>query len=205
MSTDYVPKNSGEKQEFSTGAQRDTQHGKGRFDLIPPFAILSVSEKYAIMGKSSEPNKLSTVLNNLYLCLYKDNSNVFDHCSIAICFLLDEMESRNGETKPVVISKTGFGHRFDLIPYEPIKRVAQIYESGANLYGERNWEKGMPLTRLLDSAIRHTFKYIFGMDDEDHVAQAIWNIMGFMEILHRINNCYLPSELDNRIVLEKVS
>ena len=34
--TTYVTKDSGTDQQFETGARRDTQVGKGRYDLIPP-------------------------------------------------------------------------------------------------------------------------------------------------------------------------
>lgn len=37
--SDYVVKDSGERQEFDTGSRRDTQTGKGRFDLLPVYAI----------------------------------------------------------------------------------------------------------------------------------------------------------------------
>lgn len=33
---EFVVKDSGKRQEFETGARRDTQEGKPRFDLIPP-------------------------------------------------------------------------------------------------------------------------------------------------------------------------
>jgi hypothetical protein len=39
-------KDSGERQEFSTGARRDIQKGKGRFDLLPPRALLRLARHY---------------------------------------------------------------------------------------------------------------------------------------------------------------
>jgi hypothetical protein len=39
-------KDSGKKQEFSTGAHRDTSEGKGRFDLIPYEALQRVAVTY---------------------------------------------------------------------------------------------------------------------------------------------------------------
>lgn len=46
--------------------------------------------------------------------------------------------------------------------------------------GGRNWEKGMPFSRYIDSAKRHLDKYIMGMTDEDHLAAAAWNIFAIM-------------------------
>ena len=37
-------KDSGNRTEFSTGAQRDIQHGKGRMDLLPWYGIMEVSK-----------------------------------------------------------------------------------------------------------------------------------------------------------------
>lgn len=45
--TSFVVKDSGERQEFETGAKRDTQTGKPRYDLIPPLALKRVADLYA--------------------------------------------------------------------------------------------------------------------------------------------------------------
>ena len=39
-------KDSGVNEEFSTGSIRDTQEGKGRFDLIAPYAMLRIAQHY---------------------------------------------------------------------------------------------------------------------------------------------------------------
>lgn len=56
--------------------------------------------------------------------------------------------------------------------------VSKQYEAGAEKYGERNWEKGIPLHSFIDSAIRHLLKYIDNWDDEPHDRAFIWNILG---------------------------
>jgi hypothetical protein len=35
----FETKGSGQRQEFATGSRRDSQDGKGRYDLLPPEAI----------------------------------------------------------------------------------------------------------------------------------------------------------------------
>ena len=109
-------KDSGERQNFGTGSVRDTNVGKGRFDLIAPFAML---------------------------------------------------------------------------------RLAQHYENGAQKYGDRNWELGQPLSRYLDSAMRHLTKVIMGLEDEDHLCAATWNLMAVIETQKRIELGILPEELDD--------
>lgn len=50
-------------------------------------------------------------------------------------------------------------------------------EDGCNKYGDRNWEKGIPLSRYIDSGIRHYLKYRRGDDDERHDRAFIWNML----------------------------
>ena len=45
--------------------------------------------------------------------------------------------------------------RYDLLPMRAIQRLARHFEGGAKKYGDRNWEKGQPISRYLDSALRH--------------------------------------------------
>uniref|UniRef100_A0A6M3KVR4 dATP/dGTP diphosphohydrolase N-terminal domain-containing protein n=1 Tax=viral metagenome TaxID=1070528 RepID=A0A6M3KVR4_9ZZZZ len=109
-------KDSGKRQEFDTGSKRDTRDGKGRFDLIPPYALT---------------------------------------------------------------------------------RLARHYENGAVKYGDRNWEKGQPLARYLDSMIRHAYKFLGGSREEDHLAAVAWNALAYIETEYRIELGILPAELDD--------
>lgn len=111
-----VTKDSGRTQEFDTGAHRDTQEGKGRYDLISPSAL---------------------------------------------------------------------------------KRLAGVYQRGADKYGERDWEQGMPIGRCLDSALRHIYQYIEGRRDEDHLAQAMWNVAGAIHVEEMIERNVLPARLND--------
>jgi len=112
----YEIKDSGERQRFDTGATRDTQEGKGRFDLISP----------------------------------------------------DVQE-----------------------------RLALHFEGGVQKYGERNWEKGIPLGRYIDSALRHVNKWRQGERDEDHLTAAIWNLHCLVQTVEWIKEGRLPWSLDD--------
>lgn len=116
MDDKYVVKDSGERQQFNTGAQRDIQVGKGRFDLISPIML---------------------------------------------------------------------------------RRLAVLMEKGSLKYGARNWEKGMPTSRFLDSASRHINNYREGLRDEDHVIQAIFNLMAIVHQEELIQRRLLPAELQD--------
>lgn len=66
--------------------------------------------------------------------------------------------------------------RYDLISVHMLRRLAGVYERGARNHGDRNWEKGVPFSRLYSSALRHTVQALAGETDEDHLGQAIWNL-----------------------------
>lgn len=99
MSNEFEVKDSGEREQFDTGAQRDVQDLKPRFDLISPFSL---------------------------------------------------------------------------------ERLAWVYARGAEKYLPRNWEKGIPFSRCLASAERHLMQFKMGDTDEDHLAQAVWNLMAIL-------------------------
>ena len=109
-------KDSGERQDFGTGAVRDVQDGKGRYDLLPPTAIF---------------------------------------------------------------------------------HIARVFEEGGKKYKIRNYEAGIPLSRFIDSALRHLFKHLEGQRDEPHMAQAGWNILAYIHTASMIERGILPEELND--------
>lgn len=86
--------------------------------------------------------------------------------------------------------------RMDLLPWYGIMEVSKHCEEGALKYGEHNVDKGIPLHSLLDSASRHLAKYMVGMDDEDHLRAACWNL------LWALNQRVTHPELDDRFVMK---
>lgn len=87
--------------------------------------------------------------------------------------------------------------RYDLLMVRALRRVALILEKGAEKYEERNWEKGMNLSIFADSAFRHFCQWLAGMEDEDHLGQAAWNLLAAMETQEMIKAGILPVELDD--------
>lgn len=86
--------------------------------------------------------------------------------------------------------------RMDLLPWYGIMEVSKHCEEGALKYGEHNVDKGIPLHSLLDSASRHLAKYMVGMDDEDHLRAACWNL------LWALNQRVTHPELDDRFATQ---
>lgn len=87
--------------------------------------------------------------------------------------------------------------RYDLMSVLALFRIARVYEDGAIGKGDRNWEQGIALSRFMDSALRHLNQFLAGMRDEDHLAQAAWNIMGLIHTEDQIKRGNLPAELND--------
>ena len=71
--------------------------------------------------------------------------------------------------------------RMDLLPCTAIIELSKHAENGAKKYGERNVDKGIPQHSLIDSGLRHIFKYLRGDKDENHLVAALWNIAWAVE------------------------
>lgn len=87
--------------------------------------------------------------------------------------------------------------RFDLLPWLVVEMDAKFIEQGAKKYGDRNWEKGQPLSRYQDSAARHLCKWLMGMRDEPHALAARWNLAAFIWTAEMVRAGKLPKELDD--------
>lgn len=72
--------------------------------------------------------------------------------------------------------------RMDLLPWRAIMEVSKHCENGAVKYGEHNVDKGIPMHSLMDSGMRHAAKVMIGMDDEDHLLAACWNLLWALEM-----------------------
>ena len=55
--------------------------------------------------------------------------------------------------------------------------IAPDPETGIPHYPERNWENGLPVHSMIDSALRHLAKYVDGWTDEDHLCAAATNLL----------------------------
>lgn len=138
---------SGNRREFESGAVRDIQEGKGRCDLLP----LDIAAEYLGRFCIADGNLFDNVLH--YILLFQ-NSGKVGHLYLALNYANPFPDA-----------------------YTMILEVAKQFEEGAKKYGERNWEKGIPVHCYIDSAIRHYMKYKRGDKDEPHDRAVCWNLM----------------------------
>lgn len=102
MKKTFEVKDSGDRQIFESGAQRDIQDGKGRFDLLPPIAMIRIAKhfengslKYGIDNwKKGIPLRRYTdsMMRHAYKFLGGDSSE--DHLSAVIWNALCLIESQ---------------------------------------------------------------------------------------------------------------
>jgi len=106
----------------------------------------------------------------------------------------DSGERREFGTGAVRDMAKGKG-RFDLLPWAVIRAIAIHYQKGCEKYGDRNWEKGLPVKSFLDSAMRHAAQVVDGRNDENHLIAAIWNLCCAYQTILWIQEGKLPAEL----------
>lgn len=147
--TEFVVKDSGKREDFATGARRDTQDGKGDFARMPESWLHEVAR---VLQRRNNPND-----------------------------------------------------RLDLIPVEPLLRLAAVYGLGCAKYDDpptsehpnpiANFRKGIPISRCVSSARRHLIAYAEGDQSEDHLAQAAWNCFTMLLVDMEVRAGRLPEGL----------
>lgn len=118
----------------------------------------------------------------------------------------------NGQTVPVVVGMQDSGERQsfetgavrdtaegksrpDLISPFATERLGDWLMLGAQKYSERNWERGIPVSRTLASLHRHLMKYQQGSKDEDHLAAIMCNAMFILHTEEMVKRGVLPESL----------
>lgn len=140
-------KDSGNRTEYETGAVRDIQEGKGRCDLLPLDVV-------AQLFSNDHDDESAMIMNSLYE--YRSSHTVQYLRDILTQFMFDV-------AFPDMCTA--------------LIEVSKHFEEGAKKYGEYNWQKGIPESSYIDSAVRHYLKWLRGDKDEQHDRAFVWNIM----------------------------
>ena len=97
------------------------------------------------------------------------------------------MADGGGADPPMVVGESGMRqhavpYRFDLIPVEPLFRIAEVLARGAEVHGVDNWRKGTP-DEHYNRLIAHAMAWKRGDEDEDHLthiacrALMLWSVV----------------------------
>lgn len=200
---------SGNRKEFSSGAVRDLEEGKGRFDLLPCQTLQLLAEVASYWDISKLVNSIdqqtaaNIVMDMLCVFGYTQSMETFRRATLLalhIFSLPDEVSKNDLNDREYLISlikvkilrnpKISFRN----VPFEGLRRVAEHFRKGALKYSSRNWEKGMHLSRFRSSAMRHLMQFIHNMNDEPHLDAAVWNLVCYIETFYNIQSRKISTE-----------
>lgn len=138
---------------------------KGRFDLIPLDVFQRLTEYAANNIHRVENDDTITMLD----IVNKINGGISRGDYIATLYNLAIIPHI---TTPIHISRKEY---FCNILPTMMLHLALHFQHGAEKYGPRNCEKGIPLWSFIDSGMRHWNQYLLGRTDEDHYIATVWN------------------------------
>lgn len=148
-------KDSGARTTYKGGAMREIIEENGRCDLMPLDMLFEVISAY-------------------------DHGESYTNPLIHI-----DRFHKNGDYKELLRAIISMCHSHNDWNGDPAKMfldVSKHYKQGAMKYGERNWEKGLPIHSFIDSGVRHYLKWLrdkdSGTTDEPHDRAFIWNMLG---------------------------
>lgn len=178
---------SGKRQQFKTGSQRDTDEGKGNPSLVAWEVFLKMqeyknSEIYPtndLQGMTTL-GKIETLLWRYSIPTYtrEENDLIMLRILDLACLLICEDEG-----------KINYAYAY--------RRIARHYQNGAKKYDKNNWRKGQAVSRYYDSIMRHLWKIQEGLKDEDHYSALAWNVIGIIQTKIDVEKEILPKELDD--------
>lgn len=161
MSNNYDNKNirfTGDPVAFDgVEGKRDPKTGKGRFDLIPTEVF------YPLFSKA-------------------DHDWLLDCHPASILMLIADEKFIEAIIKMTIYSYAEHNEHYAASSSEfwigvwpMLQDLAIHFQKGAEHYGERNCQKGIPLWSFKDSAMRHATQVFEGKKDEPHSISVIWN------------------------------
>jgi hypothetical protein len=56
--------------------------------------------------------------------------------------------------------------RWSLVDYKALEPMVEVLEFGAKKYSPNNWKKGLKVTEICDSLLRHTYSFLSGEDND---------------------------------------
>ena len=163
-------------------ATRHTKEDKGRFDLIPGEVINGLAE---LIGEVFKKRKSYSITPLTIMKAANDGAYL---STILMMVAYSKKSKIEGFNFGDEVTFTYVDVSSEL--FVMLSDLAIHFQKGAEIYGERNCENGIPLWSFRDSGIRHLTQWIRGLDDEPHYISAIWNfVMAVWTIWNHPERC----------------
>lgn len=150
---EFETKDSGKREQFASGMQRDTQDGKLRVDLAFDGPILRILFREGPKGDAG-----------LAMCDWYETASSSHPAPDEAAKVLRLIAAYEG----------GMGAL--------MTRYAGVMTRGAIKYTARNWMQAdgeAEAARFISSASRHFMQWYRGDTDEDHAAAVVFNLNGY--------------------------
>lgn len=92
------------------------------------------------------------------------------------------MENQNESLRKDALRYNEGKVQWSLVSFKDIEEIPRVLEFGAKKYSRDNWKKGMPVTEMCDSLLRHVIAFASGEDIDpesglSHLGHIGCNIM----------------------------
>lgn len=157
--------------------KRDPKTGKGRFDLIPEEVFEPLFDRVHKL-ETTEPYDINFAPDSILEDIANEKwlDAIIKMTILSYGSTTSVLEAFGQTTNPSTFFTGCWNMFLDL---------AIHFQKGAEHYGERNCQKGIPLWSFKDSAMRHAAQAFAGKTDEPHIISVIWNCwMAEWTILH---------------------
>lgn len=72
--------------------------------------------------------------------------------------------------------------KWSLVDFKSLEPMVRVLEFGAQKYAPENWKKGLKVTEIMESCLRHIFSFLEGQDNDtesdiSHLGHAMCNLM----------------------------
>jgi len=176
MVNQFEIKDSGKRRDFNTGAKRDIDYNKPRFDLIPTTVLFKILDSHEQVNYSEPRYKAidgqtkARLWSLGFLWGHRPNDQLLLEIIWIILKCINLQEDDN-----ILVTDDSIYPRIQLISQKTYLRIANHYGNGAKKYDPWNWSKGMPFSVFYASLMRHIFAVTQDQDDEDHLSAVFFN------------------------------
>ena len=138
----------------------------------------------------------------------QENKSIREEIQKEAYSFMEYLESQNypltdGIPEPTQALRYNEGKlKWSLVDWKSLEPMVRVLEMGAKKYAPYNWAKGMPVTEVSESLLRHMFAYLNGESNDkeskiEHLGHVMCNCMFLIHIMRE------KPEFDDRIIINK--